>query len=110
MKELEVTWSRVLSIWWSYIWRVLLISALISAIVGFLAGFVSAFAGMVELLGYIINIMSFLIGIFVSVGVLKYILNKNFGEFKIKLISDEVTPDEVRRHLKNMVENQSRQG
>ena len=35
MQELDVTWQRVLSVWWLVVWRAALGGAIIGAVVGF---------------------------------------------------------------------------
>lgn len=108
MKELEVTWNRVLKIWWSYMWRFFLLVILVSLLFGFLAGFMAAFLGLKNIPPWIHSLFGFLLGFFASLFIFKYILKKNFGEFEIKLVSCEVTPDEVKQHLKNLSEQENR--
>jgi hypothetical protein len=89
MKELEVTWNRALTVWWSLAWRGLLFGFL----AGLLAGFIIGFFG--RLLGIdrgLVNSLSKLAGIVVSIPVgmwvVRVVLRKKFSEFRITLVED----------------------
>ena len=92
--ELEITWKRVIRIWWSFLWRNLLAilgAVVIGALVGFIFGLILGVIGVpVETIKMIVQPIGFLIGLGISVIPLKMVLGKNFGEFRLVLISTEV--------------------
>ncbi|PKG80627.1 hypothetical protein CXF85_21110 [Colwellia sp. 75C3] len=93
--ELEITWDRVVRIWWSFLWRNLLAilgAIVIGAIVGFILGLILGIIGVpTETIKMIVQPIGFLIGLGISVIPLKMVLGKNFGEFRLVLISTEDT-------------------
>ncbi|MCJ8294649.1 MAG: hypothetical protein MJK15_09605 [Colwellia sp.] len=93
--ELEITWKRVIRIWWSFLWRNILAilgAVVIGALVGFIFGLILGAIGVpVETIKMIVQPIGFLIGLGISVIPLKMVLGKNFGEFRLVLIKTEVT-------------------
>jgi type III secretory pathway component EscS len=91
--ELEITWSRVARIWWSYLWRNLIAivgAVIIGAIVGLVFGFVLGTLGVeTETIKMIVQPIGFLIGLGISIIPLKLILGKDFGEFRLVLVSTD---------------------
>jgi hypothetical protein len=91
--ELEATWSRVIRVWWSYLWRNLIamvVAVIISAIVGFVSGFVMGAMGVsVETIQLISFPIGAIIGLAISVFPMKMILGKDFGEFRLVLLSKQ---------------------
>jgi len=91
--ELEITWERVVRIWWSYVWRNLL--AVIAAMV--MGGILGAFLGFVmgrmgvprQVILFVTAPIGFVIGLLVSVVPMKLILGKDFGEFRLVLLSND---------------------
>ena len=45
MDTVEVTWNNTLTIWWSYIWRCILISMVVAFILGVIGGVVVGVMG-----------------------------------------------------------------
>ena len=92
--ELEITWKRVVRIWWSFLWRnflAILGAVIIGAIVGFIFGLILGSMGVsVKTITMIVRPIGFLIGLGISVIPLKMVLGKDFGEFRLVLISSEV--------------------
>jgi len=86
---LEVTWSRTMKIWWSYIWRCMLFTMIPSFVLGFIGAIIFVLMGRHELVGMFTSILGSLLSIPVSIIVLKIILQKEFKEFSIYLISKE---------------------
>ncbi len=89
--ELEITWKRAARIWWSYIWRNIIaiigafvIGAIVGGVLGFILGMLGASTDTIKL---IVQPIGFLIGLGISIIPLKLILGKNFGEFRLVLIS-----------------------
>jgi ABC-type amino acid transport system permease subunit len=89
--ELEATWERVVKVWWSYLWRNLLaviVAMLFGAIFGGIMGFI---LGMMHVQKSVIVLVTapigFLFGLAVSIVPMKPILGKDFGEFRLVLLS-----------------------
>jgi hypothetical protein len=93
--EIEVTWGRATMVWWAYIWR-LLLCGLASALVG---GIVGAVIGLVmgilqapkEAILFVSLPVGILIGTASSIVPMKLILGKDFGEFRLALVSKQPT-------------------
>ena len=89
--ELEITWKRAARIWWSYIWRniiaiigAVIIGAIAGGVLGFILGMLGASTDTIKL---IVRPIGFLIGLGISIIPFKLILGKNFGEFRLVLMS-----------------------
>ncbi|KIM04904.1 MAG: hypothetical protein KN64_05755 [Sulfurovum sp. AS07-7] len=95
--ELEVTWSRVIRVWWSYIWRnliAIIVSMIIGGIVGGIIGVVmGSFGASEEDIKMIAGIAGAIIGLMISIVPMKMILGMNFGEFRLVLLSNENKKD-----------------
>jgi hypothetical protein len=64
MQTLEITWGRVLSVWWLLAWRSILGAGLLGAIAGALIGFFGAMGGMkLEIIQAVSTLVGLLIGI-----------------------------------------------
>jgi len=91
--ELEVTWSRAVKVWWSYVWRnliAIIVSMIMGGIAGFIIGFVmTAFGAAEETMKTTVTIVGFIIGVAISIVPMKMILGMNFGEFRLVLLSNE---------------------
>lgn len=89
--ELDITWKRTIRIWWSYLWRnliAIIASMLIGGIVGFIIGFILGAIGVApKTIQLIVMPISFTLGLAISIIPLKMILGKNFGEFRLVLLS-----------------------
>jgi len=88
VQELEVTWVRALTIWWSLIWRGLLLGFLAGFVVGFIVGFVGALLGAnpsaLQALFPLVGVVS---GVPVGIWVVRQVLRKKFNGFRIALIA-----------------------
>jgi hypothetical protein len=88
--ELEITWGRIIRVWWAFAWRNLIlifVSMLIGGIFGTVAGFVGALLGFsLEAIQMVVVPISFLIGVAISVVPFKLLLGKDFKGFKLVLI------------------------
>ncbi|KAA8985523.1 hypothetical protein [Halospina sp. K52047b] len=95
--ELDVTWQRVVKVWWAYLWRSLLamVAAMIlGAIVGFVMGLVLGAAGVgPDTIQLITAPIGGVIGLLISIIPMKLILGKDFGEFRLVLTSNETRPE-----------------
>ncbi len=89
--ELEITWKRASRIWWSYLWRniiAIIRAVIIGAIIGGVLGFILGMLGTsTDISKLIVQPLGFLIGLGISIIPLKLILGKNFGEFRLVLMS-----------------------
>ena len=91
MDTVEVTWNNTLIIWWSYIWRCILISMVVGFILGVIGGVVVGVMGKPDLGAMVGGILGYLGSIPVSIYVMKVILNKKYNKFSIALVSQQNT-------------------
>lgn len=83
----EITLEKSLSIWWSMIWRFVLISTLAGALLGFVGGLmVGMIGGSSELSGAVGALLGWLISIPVSMWALKAALSKKHGGYSVALV------------------------
>jgi hypothetical protein len=89
--ELDVTWYRAVSVWWSFLWR-----AIIAAFFGMVVAlancvFVTIVGLTLRLPSPAIQTVGLLLGIVVVLAVtvvpMKLILGKDYGEFRLVLLS-----------------------
>ena len=90
--ELKVTWSRAINVWLSFIWRNLVAIFLASIVSGLIA---FGFALLLPKMGYSVDVvhlfvlpLSIVIAVVSSIIPIKMILNKNYGEFRLVMVSD----------------------
>ena len=88
MNELEITLERTLSVWWSFVWRAILVSFVAGAFLGFIGGAIVGAAGRPELGGAVGAVIGWLASIPASIWALKSALNKRHGGFRIALFKD----------------------
>lgn len=88
--ELEVTWGRLVRIWWAYVWRnlitlvvVLIGGMVLGGIIGFIMGLAGADKSTIRL---VTMPLGAIIGLAASFVPLKLILGKDFGEFRLLLV------------------------
>ncbi len=91
MNTIEVTWGHTLSVWWSYIWRCIVLSMIVGLILGAMGGVVVGAMGKPDMGGMVGGILGYLGSIPVSIYVMKIILNKKYKNFSIALISQQNT-------------------
>ena len=89
--ELEITWKRVIRVWWAYLWRnlaVIIISMIGMFVFGMIVGMISHLLGFEKsAIQTTTALFGFIAGICVSVLPIKWILGKDFGDFRLVLIS-----------------------
>ncbi len=89
--ELEVTWGRAVRVWWSYFWRnliTLVVTMIIGAVIGAVLGFAMGAAGVpIQTIQIISVVVGLVLGLGMSVVPMKLILGKDFGEFRLVLMS-----------------------
>lgn len=93
IKELRVTWGIAIRVWWSFFWRTTLFGLLPVFIIGILIGIYSYRTNAPDDL-YLIHsqVLGLVIGIFVTIWVLKGILSKSYKGFRVVVIGDD-NPD-----------------
>jgi hypothetical protein len=87
MQELEVTWGRVVSVWWLLAWRGLLGSLLIGTAVGFVIGLAGFAAGIsLEAVNVLSTAAGAAVGLLWAMVVARMALKKQYREFRLALI------------------------
>lgn len=86
MEMLEITWWRATKIWWSIFWRCLFYGTVISILLGFVAGFTSAALHVTEQVKPLLELTGFIIGILISIWVIKMVLGMQYSDFRIVLL------------------------
>jgi hypothetical protein len=82
----EVTWRRVLAVWWLIVWRALLGGAVLGFIAGFLVGFIGLLAGLPQDVRLITSgALGALASLIWGIIVLRMALRKTYSDFKIVL-------------------------
>lgn len=91
MIELEPTWSIAVKVWWAYLWRSLVAivpAFVISIVLGFVTGILFAMLGLPkDTAKLIVKITGFVMGLSISIVPMKLILGKDFGNFRLVLLS-----------------------
>jgi hypothetical protein len=85
---LDITWGRVLRIWWLIAWRSLTGAVFIGVVIGAIVGFVGALAGVPR---SVVTLTAPIIGGVVGLGwgvvVIRMALKKNYRGFRLALIA-----------------------
>jgi hypothetical protein len=91
--ELEITWSRAVRVWWSYLWRNLIaivVGLLVGMIIGGVIGLILGAMGVsVRTIQIVVAPIGFVVGLALFVVPLKMILGKDFGEFRLVLLAKQ---------------------
>jgi len=89
--ELEIRMSHILRIWWAYFWRNLIAivaSGIISALVGAVLGIILSRSGIdFEAARPYFTVLGLAIGLAVSIVPVALILGKDFGDFRLVLVT-----------------------
>lgn len=92
--ELEITWSRAVRVWWSYLWRNLFaiaVAMLIGMVVGGVIGFILGMMGVsIRTIQIVVAPIGFVLGVAISIVPIKMILGKDFGEFRLVLLAKQL--------------------
>ncbi|MDD5492596.1 MAG: hypothetical protein PHV60_07960 [bacterium] len=96
--ELQITWKNTFRIWWSYAWRNLIaiaVAFVAGMIIGGITGGIMGFLGIdLRTIKIVTGTMGFIVGLGISIVPMKMILGKDFGEFRLVLLSKEnVNPE-----------------
>ena len=97
--ELEITWNRVLRVWWSYLWRNLIcivVGMLLGMVFGFIVGFIMGAMGFPpRVIVFVTAPIGFVMGLAISIVPMKMILGKDYGEFRLVLLANQAEPQAV---------------
>ncbi len=89
-RDLEITWSRVLAVWWLITWRAAVLGTLVVLVLGYVLGFAMGALGMdlrsIDLAGQIIGMAIYALALLVTV---RMALKKRFGDFRVALLPPE---------------------
>ncbi|MEJ0063951.1 MAG: hypothetical protein WDO70_12385 [Alphaproteobacteria bacterium] len=84
---LDLTWKRIIKIWWAFCWRAGLLGLISSFIIGLAAGYMGLALGMdSQTLAGIIAALGTLIGIGTGLIAFRAVLKKKFPDFRIALV------------------------
>ena len=87
-RDLELTWSRVLAVWWLIIWRTAILGSIALLVLGLILGFVLGALGVdratLNLVGQIFGMAVYAFTILVT---LRMALKKRYGGFRIALVA-----------------------
>ncbi|MDA0782512.1 MAG: hypothetical protein O2970_10345 [Proteobacteria bacterium] len=90
MEKVEVTWPLAIKIWWSYTWRVFLLSFIAGFVAAIPIGFIGALVNIPQEKTQVISgVIGLIIGLFAQAYVMKKLLNKKYKKFSIALIREE---------------------
>lgn len=83
----DATFSRVLSVWWLFIWRSAIGSVVLGVAIGIVVGVATLLLGLSQQASFpFVMLLSAVIGIVWGVVVLRMALNKNYRGFSIVLV------------------------
>ncbi len=89
-RNLELTWTRVLAVWWLIIWRTAILGTVALLVLGFILGFVLGALGLeratLNLVGQIFGMAVYALTILVT---LRMALKRRYGDFRIGLVAVE---------------------
>ena len=86
MQELDVTWKRVLSVWWLSMWRGLVGGVILGGLFGGIVGVAAVAAGKPDSAAYWGEIFGIVVGVVWGFFVIKMALRKKYSEFRIVLV------------------------
>ena len=84
--ETELTFSRLVRIWWALVWRTAALGGLLVLLMAWLTTSLVASGGLGIL--PLINLVSWLLYGLISLGVLRSVLNKRFRDFSFHLVKE----------------------
>lgn len=89
MEKIDVTWSNVIPVWWSFFWRATVFGAVGGAILGAIAGVGVAIYGRPELASAAGGIAGYVAAIPISMWCIKFILSKSYNGYSVCLVKTE---------------------
>jgi len=88
MQELEITWERVMHVWWLLVWRGLLGGWIFAVALAFLIGEAGGRLGFdFPTTAAVATPLSWLAGLAWGLVVVKMALKKNYQEFRLALVA-----------------------
>jgi hypothetical protein len=87
LQELEITWERIISVWWLIVWRGVLGAVSIGFVVGFIMGAVMGAAGVpLQTIQSVSGIVGLFIGLAWGIVVTRMALQKKYKGFRLALV------------------------
>ena len=86
MRE-DATFGLAAKIWWAFTWRAVLLAVSVNFVIGFVLGFIGRAAN-INLL-YISLVCGLCFGIYASIFILKRMMVKGFGPYKLAVVRDD---------------------
>jgi hypothetical protein len=93
MQELELTWNRTMRMWWLLVWRMVVGGAILGLFAGALGALVSIFSDLIEYASEFGAVFGYIAGVAWSPFVLRMMLRKKYGDFKLALVPLALTDD-----------------
>jgi uncharacterized membrane protein YsdA (DUF1294 family) len=86
MQTMDVTWGRAAKVWWSIIWRSMLVAAALGGILGFLLGMIFGAMGLAEEMFLWSQLVGVLSAVFAGVWSVKQVLSKEYRDYRLVLV------------------------
>ena len=87
MEELEVTWERALTVWWSLAWRSALIGFLVALVIGVAVGLLGRVLHLdPRFVSRLLRLTGIICGVAAAIWAMKHVLAKKFKDFRIVLL------------------------
>jgi hypothetical protein len=93
MRELELTWSRTICMWWLLVWRMVVGGAVLGFFAGAVGAVVSIYSDLLEYAATFGAVFGYIAGIAWSPFVLRMMLRKKYGDFRLALVPLALTDD-----------------
>jgi hypothetical protein len=93
MNDIKATWNHILTVWWSYTWRCLLLTIIVNFIAYFVEGFIE---GQESSTSIIVNILWVLLFTSLQIYIFKVIFNTQFNGFSIAIVSTKEAMNEIK--------------
>ena len=88
MQELEITWERIMRMWWLIAWRGLLGGWILAVVLAFLVGEAGGWLGVdFPTTAAVATVLSWLAGLAWGFFVVKMALKKNYEGFRLALVA-----------------------
>lgn len=87
MPEVELTWKRMISVWWLITWRSGVGAVLLGGLAGFMIGLFGAIAGISDAASQMMaTLAGAALGTVWAVFVVRSAFTKRFGDFRLALV------------------------
>jgi hypothetical protein len=92
----EPTWPQALRVWWSFQWRVTLISLLLAWFIDFWIGMLGGIVGMrARGLAAATTTVAIVVNALVGLYIMKDVIDRDFGKFRVCLVPSLTPPEAV---------------